>query len=90
MYLIPTADDDDADWLLVGAKAEPTNWRGRNSLKARPESTCQHRVKSVGPGTRMILKPGTGPAVSVLAGEKNHRASNWAKRRVYGSKIRLS
>ena len=25
-------DDDDADWLLGGAKAEPINWRFRNDL----------------------------------------------------------
>ena len=29
-------DDDDADWLLGGAKAEPISWRCRISLKARP------------------------------------------------------
>ena len=28
-------DDDDADWLLGGAKAEPINWRCRISLKGR-------------------------------------------------------
>ena len=34
MRSIPT-DDDDVDWLLGGAKAEHTNWRVRNYLKAR-------------------------------------------------------
>ena len=29
-------DDDDADWLLDGAKVEPINWRCRIALKARP------------------------------------------------------
>ena len=59
-------DDDDADWLLGGAKAEHTNWRGRNSLKARKEPTsgtseiCWAR-------TRTVLKPATSPAVSVQA-----------------------
>ena len=32
-------DDHDADWSLRGAKTEPTFWRGRDSLKARSEST---------------------------------------------------
>ena len=36
-------DDDDADWLLGGAKAGPINWRCRNSLTARPESTSPPR-----------------------------------------------
>ena len=29
-------DDDDADWLLGGAKAELINWRCKISVKARP------------------------------------------------------
>ena len=29
-------DDDDADWLLGGARAKPINWRCKISLKARP------------------------------------------------------
>ena len=61
-------DDDDADWLLGRAKREPTNWKCRNSLKTRPESTSA-RVKSIGPGTRMVLKPGMSLAVSAQARE---------------------
>ena len=29
-------DDDDADWLLGGAKAKTINWRCRLSVNARP------------------------------------------------------
>ena len=36
-------DDEDADWLLGGAKAEPINWRCRISLKARQGSTSASR-----------------------------------------------
>ena len=31
-------DDDDADWLLGGAKGEPINLRCRTSLKPRPRN----------------------------------------------------
>ena len=67
MYLVDT-EDDDADWLLGGAKAELNNFRCRNSLKARPESTSAPR-KTVGIRTRMVLKPGMSLAVSVQAQE---------------------
>ena len=37
--------------------------------KSQTKSPHRHRVKSVGPGTRMVLKPGMGLAVSVQARE---------------------
>ena len=37
--------------------------------KSQTKSLHRHRVKSVGPGTRMVLKPGMGLAVSVQARE---------------------
>ena len=42
--------------------------------KSQTKSPHRHRVKSVEPGTRMGLKPGTRLAVSVHAGE-NHIGS---------------
>ena len=73
-------DDDDADWLLGGAKAEPTNWRDRNSLKARAASTsaspkiCLVRHQD---GPHPWYEPGsfsldlgkpTGPLIGLAAG----------------------
>ena len=37
--------------------------------KSQIKSPHQHRVKSVGPGTRMLLRPGIGLAASVRAQE---------------------
>ena len=37
--------------------------------RSQAKSPHRHRVKSDGPGTRMVLKPGMGPAVSVQARE---------------------
>ena len=38
-------EDDDADWLLGGAKAEHTDWRGRISAKARSGPTsASHKI----------------------------------------------
>ena len=62
-------DDEDADWLLGGAKAEPINWRCRIFFsKSQTKTPHRHRVKSVGLGTKMVF-PGMDLAVSVQAWE---------------------
>ena len=82
-------DDDDVDWLLGGAKAEPFNWRYRTSLKARPRvhmasrKICWARNRN-GPQAWC----GSGSLSSGLG--KPHRASNWAWRLARGSKICIS
>ena len=59
-------DDKDADLFLGGAKAEHTNRRGRNSLKARPEPTSASR-KIFRARHQDGPQAGTSPAVLVRA-----------------------
>ena len=80
-------NDADAVWLLGGAY----QLGGEADLLYKPDQSLhRHRTKSVGPGTRMILKPGIAPVVSVRAQEKALRAYIRAWCRARGPKIRLS
>ena len=79
-------DDDDADWLLGGAKAEPIHWRCKIYLKARPRVPSTSRIICLarnqdGPQTNYgsdSLNSGPG---------RPHRAHNWAWRQTSGSKF---
>ena len=72
-------DDDDGDWSLGGTKAGIPI--GEAEFLQKPdESSHRCRIKC-GCGTRLVLKPGTSPAVPVWNRGKHLRAYFCAWRR---------